>query len=90
MSPYDDCIRVIFLEKLKTREAHEYAYQDEHNLSTDLLSTLMTYVKNILNWPDLEGQMMDMSQNDSLLAHEVIFLEKLKSTEAYEYAQNIT
>ena len=24
----------------------------KHNLSTSLLSTLMTYVKNISNWPD--------------------------------------
>ena len=58
MLPYDDCIRVIFPEKLKTTEAHEYAYEYEYNLSTDLLQTLMTYVKNILNWPDLGGQMM--------------------------------
>ena len=28
-SPYDDCIRVTFLEKLKTTEAHEYAYEYE-------------------------------------------------------------
>ena len=66
MSPYDDCIKVIFLEKLKTTEAHEYAYEYEYNLSTDLLSALMTYVKNILNWPDPGGQMMDMNQNYSL------------------------
>ena len=26
MSPYVDCRMVIFLEKLKTTEAHEYAY----------------------------------------------------------------
>ena len=66
MSPYDDCIRAIFLEKPKTAEAHDYAYQYEHNLSTDLLSTLMTYVKNMPSWPDLGGQMMDMTQNVSL------------------------
>ena len=66
MSPYDDCIRVNFLEKLKATEAHEYAYEYEYNLSTDLLSTLMTYVKKILNWPDPGGQMMDMTQNYSL------------------------
>ena len=66
MLPYDDCIRVIFLEKLKTTEAHEYAYQYEYNLSTHLLSTLMTYVENILNWPDPGAQMMGMTQNDSL------------------------
>ena len=68
MSPYDDCIRVIFLKttKLKTTEVHEYAYEYEYNLSTDLLQTLMTYVKNILNWPDPGGQMMDMTQNYSL------------------------
>ena len=75
---YDDCIRVIFLEKLKTTEALEYAYQYEHNLSTNLLSTLMTYVKNILNWPDLGGQMMDMTQNYSLWPHKGSFPGKTK------------
>ena len=35
MSPYDDYIRVIFLEKLKTTEAHEYAYEYEYNLLLD-------------------------------------------------------
>ena len=38
-----------------------------YNLNTSLLSTLMTYVtENISNWPDLGGQIMDMTQNDSL------------------------
>ena len=41
----------------------------KYNLSTSLLSTLMTYFKNILNWPDPGGQMMDMTQNCSLLWH---------------------
>ena len=41
----------------------------KYNLGTSLLSTLMTYVKNILNWPDPGGQMMDMTQNCSLLWH---------------------
>ena len=59
-------------------------------LSTSLLSALMTYLKNILNGPDPGGQMMDMTQNYSLWLLRVIFLEKLKTTEAYEYAQNIT
>ena len=36
------------------------------SLSISLLSTLMTYVKHISNWPDLEGQIMNMTQNDSL------------------------
>ena len=35
-------------------------------MSTSFLSTLMTYVKNMSNWPDSGGQMMDMTQNDSL------------------------
>ena len=38
-------------------------------MSTSLLSTLMTYVKNISNWPDPGGQVMDMTQNYSLLLH---------------------
>ena len=58
----------------------------KYNLSTSLLSTLMTYLKNILNGPDPGGQMMDMTQNYSLWLLRVIFLERLKITEAYEYA----
>ena len=38
----------------------------KYNLSTSILSTLMTYVKNILNWPDPGGQIMYMTQNYSL------------------------
>ena len=41
----------------------------KYNLCISLLSILMTYVKNILNWPDPVGQMMDMTQNCSLLQH---------------------
>ena len=33
----------------------------KYNLSTSLLSTLMTYVKNISNWPDPGGKKMDMT-----------------------------
>ena len=46
----------------------------------------MTYFKNILNWPDPVGQMMDMTQNYSRRPLRVSFLEKLKTTKAYEYA----
>ena len=35
----------------------------KYNLSTSLLSTLITFVKNISNWPDPGGQIMDMIQN---------------------------
>ena len=38
----------------------------KYNLSTSILSTLMTYVKNILNWPDPGGQNMYMTQTYSL------------------------
>ena len=38
----------------------------KYNLSTSILSTLMTYVKSMSNWTDPGGQMMDMTQNDSL------------------------
>ena len=38
----------------------------KYNLNTSLLSTLMTYLKNVLNGPDPGGQMMDMTQNYSL------------------------
>ena len=54
----------------------------KYNLSSSLLSTLMTYLKNILNGPDPGDQMMDMTQNYSLLPLRVIFLKKLKTTEA--------
>ena len=36
------------------------------SMSTSLLSALMTYVKNISNWPVPGGQIMDMSQNYSI------------------------
>ena len=36
------------------------------SISTSLLSALMTYVKNISNWPVPGGQIMDMSQNYSI------------------------
>ena len=39
----------------------------KYNLSTSLLSTLMTYVKNISNWPDPGGQKMDMMDMDIYL-----------------------
>ena len=51
----------------------------KYNLSTSLLSTLMTYVKNVLNWPDPAGQMMDMTQNCSFLRHKGNFLGKSKN-----------
>ena len=41
----------------------------KYNLSTSLLSTLMTYVKNMSNWPDLGGQKMDMTKNRSFLQY---------------------
>ena len=34
--------------------------------------------------------MMDITQNYSFSIHKGNFLEKLKTTEAHEYAQNIT
>ena len=51
----------------------------EYNLNTSLLSTLMTYVKNISNWPDPGGQKMDMTQNRSLLRHKGNFPGKSKN-----------
>ena len=50
----------------------------KYNLSTSLVSTLMTYVKSISNWPDLGGQEMDMTQNLSLLQHKGNFYGKSK------------
>ena len=51
----------------------------KYNLSTSFLSTLMSYVKNILNWPDPGGQMMDMTQICSFLRHKGNFIGKLKN-----------
>ena len=45
---------------IKTTEANRYAQ------IISLLSTLMIYIKNILNWPDHGGQRCDISQNYSL------------------------
>ena len=51
----------------------------KYNLSTSLLSTLMTYVKNISNWLVLGGQKMDMTQNLSLLQYKGNFPGKSKN-----------
>ena len=39
----------------------------------------MTYVKNVLNWPDPGGPMMDMTQICSFLRRKGKFLGKLKN-----------
>ena len=48
-------------------------------MATSLLSTLMTYVKNVVNWPDPGGQMMDMTQSVLFCGTKVIFLENRKT-----------
>ena len=58
----------------------------KYNLGTSLLSTLITYVKNISNWPDPGGQKMDMTQNRCLCSTKVIFLENLKTIKPHKYA----
>ena len=52
----------------------------KYNLNTSLLSTLMTYVKKISNWPDPGGKKMDMTQNRSLLRHKGNFLGKSENS----------
>ena len=47
--------------------------------NTSLLSTLITYVKNILNWPHPGGQMMDMTQNYSVSLDKGNFPGKTKN-----------
>ena len=75
----------------KTKNNRSTYICSKYNLSTSLLSTLMTYLKNILNWLDPGGQMMDATQNYSFSLHKGNFPEKkLKTTEAHQYAQNIT
>ena len=51
-----------------------------YNLSTSLLSTLLTYVKTS-SWPDPGGQKMDMTQNGSLLRHKGNFPGKSENNE---------
>ena len=51
----------------------------KYNPSTSLLSTSMTYLKNILNGPNLEGQMMDMTKNYSLWPHKGNFPGKTEN-----------
>ena len=51
----------------------------KYNLTASLLSTLMTYVKNISNWPDPEGQKWDMSQNHSFSPCQGNFPRKTKN-----------
>ena len=58
----------------------------KYNLGTSRLSTLMTYIKNISNWPDPGGQKMDMTQNRCLCSTKVIFLENLKTIKSHKYA----
>ena len=51
----------------------------KYNPSTSLLSTLMTYVKNMSNFPDPGDQMMDMTQICSFLWRKGNFLGKSKN-----------
>ena len=62
----------------------------KYNLSTSLLSTLMTYVKNILNWPVPGGQMMDMTQICSFLQHKGNFLGKFENNKATQICLKYT
>ena len=73
----------------KTKNDRSIWICSKYNLGTSLLSTLKTYLKNILNGPDPGGQIMDMTQNSSLWLRKGNFPGKTK-TEAYEYVQNIT
>ena len=63
----------------KTKNNRSTWICSKYNLSTSLLSTLMTHVKNILNWPNPGGQMMDMTQNYSLSLHKGNFPGKTKN-----------
>ena len=51
----------------------------KYSLSTSLLSTLMTHVKNLSNWPDPGGPKWDMSQNYSLSPYKGNFPGKTKN-----------
>ena len=73
-----------FPRKSKNNETTQICLK--YNLSTSLLSTLMTYVKNISNWPDPGLQKMDMTQNRSLLQHKGNFPGKSETTKPHRYA----
>ena len=68
-----------FPRKSKNNETTQICLK--YNLSTSLLSTLMTYAKNISNWPDPGVQKMDMIQNHSLLQHKGNFPGKSENNE---------
>ena len=63
----------------KTKNNTSTSICSKYNLSTCLLSTLMTYLKHILNWLDPGGQMMDMTQNYSFSLHKGNFPGKPKN-----------
>ena len=66
-----------FTEKSKNKETTQICLK--YNLSTSVLSTLMTHVKNISNWPDPGGQKWDMSPNYSLSPYKGNFPGKTKN-----------
>ena len=66
-----------FPEKSKNKETTQICLK--YNLSTSVLSTLMTYVKNISNWPDPGGQKWNTSQNYSLSPYKGNFPRKTKN-----------
>ena len=70
----------------KTKNNRSTYICSKYNLSSSLLSTLMTYLRNILNGPDQGGQMMDMAPKLFTLTAKGNFPGKIKKTEAYEYA----
>ena len=49
----------------KTKNWKSTQIRLKYSLSTSALSTLITFVKNISNWPDPGGQRWDISQNYS-------------------------
>ena len=63
----------------KTKNNRSTSICSKYNWSISLLSVLMTYLKNILNWPDPGGQMMDMTQNYSFSLHKGNFPGKTKN-----------
>ena len=63
----------------KTKNNRSTSICLKYNLITPLLSTLMTYVKKVLNLPDPGGQMMDITQNYSLWRNKGYFPGKTKN-----------
>ena len=66
----------------KTKHSKITQICSNYTVSTFLLSTMMTYVKNMSNQPDPGDHIMDMTENYSLLPHKGNFPGKSESSKS--------